>query len=82
SAAQRLAAQVMQISAIARSTTEAHTKVQLEELREVTAETLEQVRLLARTMSAPVLHAARQTTDLGDEHASSRAERNALAARG
>ncbi|HMA01604.1 MAG TPA: histidine kinase [Gemmatimonadaceae bacterium] len=82
SAAQRLAAQVMQISAIARSTTEAHTKVQLEELREVTAETLEQVRLLVRTMNAPVVHAWPEAADLDDEHASNPAERDALAGRG
>jgi signal transduction histidine kinase len=81
SAAQRLAAQVMQISAIARDTTEAHTKLKLEELREVTAETLEQVRLLVRTMNAPVLHANPQTTNPGEQHASSRADRDALVAR-
>jgi len=82
SAAQRLAAQVMQISAIARNTTEAHTKLQLEELRAVTVETLEQVRQLVRTMNAPVLHAEPHTTDSGDEQASQRVEWDALAGRG
>jgi len=82
SAAQRLAAHVMQISAIARDTTEAQTKLQLEELRDVTAETLEQVRVLVRTMNAPISQTGFQTTDPGDEDASSRAERDALAARG
>lgn len=53
SAAQRLAAQVMQISAIARSTGDAHTRVQLDELREASVETLEQLRLLVRTMNSP-----------------------------
>jgi signal transduction histidine kinase len=50
SAAQRLAAQVMQLSAIARETGEAHTRLHLDELRDVTAETLEQVRFLVRGM--------------------------------
>ncbi|MEP7064536.1 MAG: histidine kinase [Gemmatimonadota bacterium] len=52
SAAQRLAAQVMQLSAIAGRTSEAHTSKALDELRDVTAETLEQVRLLVRGMNA------------------------------
>jgi len=72
----------MQISAIERSTTEAHTKLQLEELRAVTVETLEQVRQLVRTMNAPVLHAEPHMTDSGDEQASKRVEWDALAGRG
>ena len=41
SAAQRLAAQVMQISAIARDTGDAHTRASLEELRAMASDTLE-----------------------------------------
>jgi signal transduction histidine kinase len=54
SAAQRLAAQVMQISAIARETDEEHTRARLGELHDVTSETLEQVRVLVHTMNMPV----------------------------
>ena len=53
SAAQRLAAQVMQISAIARETDEEHTKARLDELHDVTSETLEQLRVLVHTMNVP-----------------------------
>jgi signal transduction histidine kinase len=56
SAAQRLAAQVMQISAIARDTNEEHTRSRLDELHDVTTETLEQLRMLVRTMNTPVAH--------------------------
>jgi two-component system sensor histidine kinase UhpB len=54
SAAQRLAAQLMQTSAIAFGTSDAYTRARLEELHHDTAETLEQLRLLVRTMNAPV----------------------------
>jgi len=47
SAAQRLAAQVMQISAIARDTSDAHTRASLEELRAMASDTLEHLRTLA-----------------------------------
>jgi signal transduction histidine kinase len=53
SAAQRLAAQVMQISAIARQTDEEHTRARLDELHDVTSETLEQLRTLVHTMNVP-----------------------------
>jgi signal transduction histidine kinase len=53
SAAQRLAAQVMQISAIARQTGEEHTRARLDELHDVTSETLEQLRTLVHTMNVP-----------------------------
>jgi signal transduction histidine kinase len=72
SAAQRLAAQMMQISAIARGTSDAQIRAQLADLHDVTAETLEQVRLLARTMNASVLRAAFETTAPRDGHAASR----------
>jgi signal transduction histidine kinase len=48
SAAQRLAAQVMQISAIARDTSDAHTRTRLEEVRTMASDTLEHLRALAR----------------------------------
>jgi signal transduction histidine kinase len=80
SAAQRLAAQVMQISAIARNTGDAHTKAQLDELRDVSAETLEQVRLLVRTMYAPPLHAESEAHQPDDANESAPARRQALAA--
>jgi signal transduction histidine kinase len=54
SAAQRLAAQVMQISVIARETDEEHTKARLDELHDVTSETLEQLRVLVHTMNVTV----------------------------
>ncbi|MBK5186732.1 MAG: hypothetical protein JJD97_00725 [Gemmatimonadaceae bacterium] len=54
SAAQRLAAQVMQISAIARDTTDRVTRERLGTVREMAADTLEQLRTLAGTMK---LHA-------------------------
>lgn len=53
SAAQRLAAQVMQISAIARETDEEHTRARLDELHDVASETLEQLRVLVHTMNVP-----------------------------
>lgn len=81
SVAQHLAAQVMQISAVARNTSETHTKLQLEELRELTVETLEQVRFLVRTMNAPTLLARSRTADSDDEHDASRVEHDAVAAR-
>lgn len=85
SAAQRLAAQVMQISAIARGTSEVHTRTQLDELRDVTAETLEQLRLLVRTMNAPTFRAGLDSTASDAEHEMSRTgsstEKQALAAR-
>ncbi|MDQ6831692.1 MAG: histidine kinase [Gemmatimonadota bacterium] len=55
SAAQRLAAQVLQISAIARATNEPETRDRLEEVRVLSAETLEQLRALAETMYPRVL---------------------------
>jgi signal transduction histidine kinase len=54
SAAQRLAAQVMQISAIARDTNEDHTRARLDELHDITIETLEQLRMLVRGMNTPI----------------------------
>ena len=48
SAAQQLAAQVMQISAIARDTSDAHTRSRLEEVRTMASDTLEHLRALAR----------------------------------
>jgi signal transduction histidine kinase len=47
SAAQQLAAQVMQISAIARDTSDAHTRCRLEEVRVMASDTLEHLRALA-----------------------------------
>ena len=61
SAAQRLAAQVMQLSAIARDTNEDHTRARLDELRDVTLETLEQLRMLVRAMNTPVAQGADAT---------------------
>jgi len=48
SAAQQLAAQVMQISAIARDTSDALTRDRLEEVRVMASDTLEHLRALAR----------------------------------
>jgi two-component system sensor histidine kinase UhpB len=48
SAAQQLAAQVMQISAIARDTSDTHTRTRLEEVRAMASDTLEHLRALAR----------------------------------
>jgi signal transduction histidine kinase len=48
SAAQQLAAQVMQISAIARDTSDAHIRSRLEEVRAMASDTLEHLRALAR----------------------------------
>lgn len=48
SAAQQLAAQVMQISAIARDTSDAETRGRLEEVRAMASNTLEHLRALAR----------------------------------
>ena len=48
SAAQQLAAQVMQISAIARDTSDALTRDRLEEVRGMASDTLEHLRALAR----------------------------------
>jgi signal transduction histidine kinase len=48
SAAQQLAAQVMQISAIARDTSDAYTRSRLEEVRAMASVTLEHLRALAR----------------------------------
>jgi signal transduction histidine kinase len=48
SAAQQLAAQVMQISAIARDTSDAHIRSRLEEVRAMASVTLEHLRALAR----------------------------------
>ena len=81
SAAQRLAAQVMQISAIARGTSEPHTRMQLEELREVAAETLEQLRLLVRTLSAPAPHGDTATSARGEELEANGTKQRTLAAR-
>jgi signal transduction histidine kinase len=81
SAAQRLAAQVMQISAIARGTSEPHTRMQLEELREVAAETLEQLRLLVRTLSAPAPHGDTATSAPGEELEANGTKQRTLAAR-
>jgi signal transduction histidine kinase len=67
SAAQRLAAQVMQLSAIARDSGDANTRAQLDELRDETAETLEQLRRLVRTMKAPAIRAASASGDTGGE---------------
>lgn len=47
SAAQRLAAQVMQMSAIARDTRDSFTRARLEELRVMALDTLEHLRVLA-----------------------------------
>ena len=67
SAAQRLAAQVMQLSAMARHTSDADTRAQLDELRDETAETLEQLRRLVRTINAPAIRAATQSEESGGE---------------
>jgi signal transduction histidine kinase len=61
SAAQRLAAQLMQISVIARDTNEEHTRARLDELHDVTSETLEQLRMLVRAMNAPIAPGAEGT---------------------
>lgn len=81
SAAQRIAAQVMQLSAIARDTSEPHTRMHLEELREVTAETLEQLRLLVRTLSAPPALGDSASGAPGEELEVSDTEPRTLAAR-
>jgi len=81
SVAQRLAAQVMQISAIGRGTSEPRTRMQLEELREVAAETLEQLRLLVRTLSAPAPHGDTATSVTGEELEANGAKQRTLAAR-
>jgi signal transduction histidine kinase len=81
SAAQRLAAQVMQISAIARDSGDAHTRMQLDHLREATAETLEQLRQLVHTLNAPAAHGGRPTVDVEEEHEVTRSERRTLTAR-
>lgn len=56
SAAQRLAAEVMQISAIARDTRDALTRERLEEVRNMAAETLEYLRVLARGITSRTPH--------------------------
>jgi signal transduction histidine kinase len=61
SAAQRLAAQLMQISVISRDTNEEHTRARLDELHAITSETLEQLRMLVRAMNAPIAPGAEQT---------------------
>jgi signal transduction histidine kinase len=81
SAAQRLAAHVMQISAIACGTSEPHTRMQLEELREVTAETLEQLRLLVLTLSAPAPNGYAATSAPGEMLEANGTRRRTLAAR-
>jgi signal transduction histidine kinase len=68
SSAQRLAAQVMQLSAIARDTGDAITRMQLDELREATADTLEQLRGLVRTMNVPLAQARSSSIATGEEH--------------
>ncbi len=80
SAAQRLAAQVMQISAIARATSDAHTRAQLDELREASAETLEQLRLLVRAMNSPAFGAGTETTPSNEERDARRAPQRSLMA--
>ena len=81
SAAQRLAAQVMQISAIARDTGDAHTRMQLDDLREVSAETLEQLRHLVRTLNAPAAHGGTPTIDADEEHEVTRSRHRTMTAR-
>jgi signal transduction histidine kinase len=81
SAAQRLAAQVMQISAIARATGDVHTRMQLEELRDVSAETLEQLRLLVRTMTSPAFGADTDAITPSEERDASRPPQRTLTAR-
>jgi signal transduction histidine kinase len=80
SAAQRIAAQVMQISAISRDTSDPRTRMQLDELRDITAETLEQVRLLVRTIYAPALRGEPQAKTDGEEQKSESSKRKTLAA--
>jgi signal transduction histidine kinase len=66
SAAQRLAAQLMQISVIARDTNEEHTRARLDELHDVTSETLDQLRALVHTMNTPVAHTGVDVAESGD----------------
>jgi signal transduction histidine kinase len=80
SAAQRLAAHVMQLSAIARATGDVRTKAQIEELRETSAETLEQLRLLVRAMNSPAFGAGTDTTPLTGERDARRAASQPLTA--
>jgi signal transduction histidine kinase len=69
SAAQRMAAQVMQISVIARDTNEEHTRARLDELHDATSETLEQLRKLVRTMNVPVARAGSNGSETGETSA-------------
>jgi signal transduction histidine kinase len=68
SSAQRLAAQVMQLSAIGRDTGDANTRMQLDELREATADTLEQLRRLVRTMNAHTVSTGTTSFASSEDH--------------
>jgi two-component system sensor histidine kinase UhpB len=81
SAAQRLAAQMMQISSIARDTTDARARIELEKVREMTAGTLEQVRALAITMNARASGDARHHAT-GEVEMSESSDPHAAAERG
>jgi signal transduction histidine kinase len=81
SAAQRLAAHVMQISVIARDMHDTHTRAQLEEVRDTVAATLEQLRRLARDMSARTYNDSLLSRDVLEEADPNRAVAETLAAR-
>jgi signal transduction histidine kinase len=81
SAAQRLAAHVMQMSAIAHDVRDANTRAQLEDVRDTAAATLEQVRRLARDMSARTHTDSPRRRDVPEEADSDRAVAETLAAR-
>lgn len=69
SAAQQLAAQMMQLSAIAHGTHDPHVRASLMALRDMAADTLEQLRTLAHTMTfGPNLGVRNDAAHVADGH--------------
>jgi signal transduction histidine kinase len=76
SAAQQLAAQVMQISAIARDTNDVQTRSRLEEVRAMASETLEQLRTLATEIHPRERSESSARPGSRDDRAKTRANRS------
>ena len=77
SAAQRLAAQVMQISAIARDTRDALTRGRLEELRMMALDTLEHLRELAHDIKLGTRNDSFERAEASDDRTADRSSRHA-----
>ncbi len=77
SAAQQLAAQVMQISAIARDTSDAHIRSRLEEVRAMASVTLEHLRALAMEIRPGVRGDISGRPGTRDDRATDRSRRSA-----